>query len=331
MRSLFLVVPKAEGEVIRKNLLESGHLNKDFRIESDAKHILIPLTRKVDLGLEIVEREARAIKKRPKSYRELVQVPAELLGLLPTAFDVVGDVILLKLADELLPYSEAIGRAMREAYGIRTVAIDEGVKGDYRIRRLRVIHGDQSLVTTHRAYGVNLEVDLSRCYFSPRMATETWRVAGQAQRGERIVDMFAGVGPFALTLAKHAKPSKVYAIDSNPHAFHYLKRNIARNKLNVTPILGDSREVMKGIGDVDRVIVDLPHSSLGFVDQVFRSVPKGTVHYYEMLDEMSLRGRSETLKGIAGKEGKFIKSLKTHRVRSFSPSEAHFVFDIEVE
>jgi tRNA (guanine37-N1)-methyltransferase len=332
MRSLFLVVPKAKGEDIRKNLLEMDILDKNIKIERDKENIFIPVTKEVDIGLELVEREARAVRRRPKSYKELVHVPGDLRSLLPKSFDVVGEIIVLKLAEELLPFSEEIGRAMTEAYeGVKTVAVDEGVKGDFRVRKMRAVHGDEPLITVHRAYGVSLEVDLSKCYFSPRIAAETWRIAQQMDENETVVDMFCGVGPFALTIAKHANPAKVYAIDSNPHAIRYLERNIARNKiLNVKSILGDSREITKKIVKANRAIVDLPHSSLEYFEPAVNSIGEGMVHYYEILEKMDVEGRLDNLKFIAEGLGKKLRLEEAREVRTFSPSQAHFVFDLRV-
>lgn len=328
-----MVVPKDKGEAIRKSLLDMDILDKDLKIESDAESVFIPVTREVDLGLELIEREGRAIERRPKSYRELVEVPEELRRLLPMSFDVIGGVIVIKLAEELVPFSDEIGRAMTEAYkGVRTVAVDEGVKGEFRVRKLLVIYGDESLRTVHRAHGVSLEVDLSKCYFSPRIATETWRIAEQVEQNEVVVDMFSGVGPFALTIAKHAKPAQMYAIDSNPHAIRYLEKNIARNKvLNVRAILDDSRAAMERIGRVSRVIIDLPHSSMDYFVPAVRSVEKGFVHYYEILEETDVEERIKDLNAIAENEGKSIRLAGTRRVRTFSPSEAHFVLDLEIQ
>jgi tRNA (guanine37-N1)-methyltransferase len=333
MSSLFLVVPKGEGEVIRKKLLEMDALDKTLRIESDTENVLFPVKNEVDLGFELVERESRAIKRAPKSYRELVEVPDELKPLLPASFDVVGQVIIIKLAEELVPFSEEIGRAMIDAYkGVETVALDEGVRGEFRIRKLRVICGKESLETVHRAHGVRLEVDLSKCYFSPRISTETWRIAQQVEEDEIVVDMFCGVGPFALTIAKHAKPARVYAIDSNPHAIRYLERNIARNKvLNVKAILGDSRAAIERIERASRVIIDLPRSSMDYFAPAVRAIEKGFVHYYEMLEGTGVKDRIEDLGAIAGDEGKSIRLAGTRRVRTFSPSEAHFAFDLEIQ
>ncbi|MFQ5910247.1 MAG: class I SAM-dependent methyltransferase family protein, partial [Thermoplasmata archaeon] len=205
------------------------------------------------------------------------------------------------------------------------------VKGDLRVRDIRVIYGDESLETVHLAYGVSFEIDLSKCYFSPRIATETWRVAEQVERGEVVVDMFCGVGPFALTIAKHAKPAKIHAIDSNPHAIRYLEKNMARNKIqNVEPILGDSRAVMDEIEDASRVVIDLPHSSLEYFEPAIKSVGRGIVHYYEILDGADVDKRIEKLKVIGKGEGKSIELAGTRRVRSFSPSHAHWALDLEV-
>ena len=43
------------------------------------------------------------------------------------------------------------------------------------------------------------------------------------------VDVFAGVGPFAIPAA--AKGCKVYANDLNPESFKYLNQNVSINKV----------------------------------------------------------------------------------------------------
>ncbi len=57
--------------------------------------------------------------------------------------------------------------------------------------------------------------------------------------------MFAGVGPFAIPIAK-SKRAKVYAIDINPEAVELLKKNVRLNRVSgVYPIVGAPREVVK--------------------------------------------------------------------------------------
>ena len=68
-------------------------------------------------------------------------------------------------------------------------------------------------------------LDVKKVYFSPRLATERKRITDQVKNNEIIVDMFAGIGPFSISIARKHKV-KIYAIDINPYAYKYLKKNI---------------------------------------------------------------------------------------------------------
>ena len=50
-------------------------------------------------------------------------------------------------------------------------------------------------------------------------------------RGEVVVDVFAGVGPFAVPLAK--KGSFVYGNDLNPESSKCMEENSKRNKVRI--------------------------------------------------------------------------------------------------
>ena len=82
------------------------------------------------------------------------------------------------------------------------------------------------VVTIHREYGCRYKVDLAKAYFTPRLSTERSRILSWIKEGDTIIDMFAGVGPYSILLAKSKKPSNVIAIDKNPDAVYYLKENI---------------------------------------------------------------------------------------------------------
>ena len=67
--------------------------------------------------------------------------------------------------------------------------------------------------------------------------------------GERIADMFAGIGYFTLSAALAG--GNVHAIEINPGSFAYLQKNIGANCLEgrVIPVRGDCREKLSGIYD----------------------------------------------------------------------------------
>ena len=146
--------------------------------------------------------------------------------------------------------------------------------------------GDPSTETTHLEYGIKFLVDPAKVYFNPRLANERSRIASLVRQGEVVVDMFAGVGPFSIMIARHALPSPVVAVDLNPDAVEYLKRNIELNKANrVVPYEGDARQVVFDVPCADRIIMNLPHSAIDFFhDALTRLKLQGTIHFYHICE-----------------------------------------------
>ena len=101
-------VPKAEGESARARILEAGLLDTAHRIGSEDGFLLIPVTSDVE-GMEMCEAELRLQERPVGDYRELLTLPEGLSDLLPSSFDVVGDVGMIKLPDELMLFKSDIG------------------------------------------------------------------------------------------------------------------------------------------------------------------------------------------------------------------------------
>ncbi len=110
--------------------------------------------------------------------------------------------------------------------------------------------------------GTVFEVDLSEAYFSARLATERQRIAGLHEEGGQVLDMFAGVGPFAITLAGKAR--RVLAADINPGAVRLMVRNIRLNHAdNILPVLTDAARLpAMAAWTFDRVIMNHPTGAL---------------------------------------------------------------------
>jgi len=331
------VVPRQEGEAVRKILSDLGLLDLDLHIKREPELLLIPIRDRpapgeLDGKYVVKEDDFEQRTARFKNYKEAVEgVPKELLPLLPTAFDVVGDVALIKLPEELYPYGKKIGEAMLKATpSVRIVAQDKGVQGIERIRELEILAGQGGFVTVHREQGMRFAVDISRCYFSPRLSTERTRVATLVRDGERVLDMFAGVGPFSVLIAKTRKVEKVIAIDINPTAIEYLKKNILLNKVeNVEPVCADAKEYIKTVDPVDRVLMNLPHTSFEYLgDAILACAEDATIHFYEMTDEAE--ARSKDIEALAILLGRTAKVVGTREVRTYSPTESQWAFDIKV-
>ena len=333
MRKYCLVAPKEKAEEIRRDLLSKGLLEKHLKISSEGDSVIFPVRERFDSPFRLEERDVEEAPARISHYSEIADVPAELMSLLPSSWDIIGDIAIARLPDELRAYRPAIGQAILRAYkNVKCVFTDEGVQGEFRIRKLSHMAGEDRTRTLYREHGLTFAVDVSKAYFSPRLATERVRVTEQVNPGEAVLDLFTGVGPYAIMIAKRRDPSVVYAVDNNPAAFELLEENVRRNRADkVRPILADARQVLSTIGKVDRIILDLPQSASEFYLGALRALnPGGTLHYYEILEAAGMREREEWLRREAESVKVMIDTIRLKEVKAYSPTQRHIAFDIKI-
>ena len=255
------------------------------------------------------------------------------------AFDVVGDIAVVKLPKTLLPKKHVIGRALIGVQkNIRTVLNQTSpVKGEFRTRELEVIAGEQKTETFYREAGCVFNVDLAKAYFSPRLATERLRIAKLVRPGEVVTNLFAGVGSYSVVIAKHSKAAVIYSIDINPYAFEYMQTNIRINKAGgrAIAILGDAREVVedKLAGKADRVLMPLPELSHEFFDVALAALKPsgGIVHFYDFGQEPDIFGPSlDFVRSFAAEGGLDVNLLDSRKVRSYATRCYHVVLDLGI-
>jgi len=332
MESISLVVPKKKAEPVRRKLIEKGVLRRDLQIRSDAKNVYLPVTQRIDLGYPIEKMDFKEMELQVSDYRLLVDVPEELRPLLPSSFDTVGSIAIVKMEDEVAPYAAKIGKAiMATQISIKTVCMDSGVIDQFRTRNVKVVAGEKTTETVHKEYGLTFKVDVARAFFTPRLATERQAVAKQVKPGEVVIDMFAGIGPFSIMIAKTGSPRVVYAIDMNPDAIELMKENIALNKAtSVSPILGDAREVAPRLEKADRIVMNLPHDGRGFIGEAIRALkPGGVIHFYEITEEDEVQKSLDEIADAARREGRLMKELARRRIKSYSPTMTFYGFDLQ--
>jgi tRNA (guanine37-N1)-methyltransferase len=332
MDSLCVVVPKKKAEPVRRRLLEKGILRKGVQIKSDAKNVYLPVTQRIDLGFPIETTDFKEAEEQVTDYRVLVDLPEELRPYLPSSFDTLGSIALVKMADEVAPYASQIGRAIIATQkSVRTVCMDSGIADEFRTRRIKVVAGEKTTETTHKEYGMTFKMDVSKVFFSPRLATERENVAKQVQPGEVVIDMFAGIGPFSIMIAKTRSPKVVYAIDKNTDAVNFMKENLSLNKVStVKPILGDAREEISKLEKADRIIMNLPHDANEYVADALKMLkPGGIVHYYEITEEPKLQHRMDEIADAARREERVLKELARRKVKSYSPTMNFYGFDLQ--
>jgi tRNA (guanine37-N1)-methyltransferase len=203
-------------------------------------------------------------------------------------YDIVGDIAIVRVPESHKHLSKLIAEAIMSTHReVKAVwRQSSSVSGDYRLRSLEFLLGEKTTETCYKEHGCVYKTDLRKAYFSPRLSYERMRIAGLTQKGEVVLNMFAGVGCYSIAVAKHAEPLKVYSVDVNPSAVQYLRENIRLNRVAdvVVPIQGDAKKVTeKELQNVaDRVLMPLPERACEYLDYGLLALKPagGWIHYY---------------------------------------------------
>tara|TARA_B100000700_G_C14925501_1_gene799197 strand:+ start:31 stop:1038 length:1008 start_codon:yes stop_codon:yes gene_type:complete len=307
-----------------KDFLKSaGNLNKDYLPIKKANSILWPLNNVPDnFEGKIVKCKGLRNKNKTRDYRSILS--EKIKSIAPRSFDIFGNIAIIRLKEDSMLYGREIAKALLLSHkNIETVCIDLGVQGEYRLRNLVNIGGKNNFISIHKENGLIFEADISRVYFSPRLATERQRISSLVKGREIVLDAFAGVAPFSISLAK--KGCEVLALDSNPDAKKWALRNFRNNNISSEKYVYHSckfEEFDFKSKKFDRIIVNSPTNSLQYLDRVLNLVAKrGLVHFYI----------------ISSKDGSFciddfissqFECTSIREVHPYSPSTSLFAFDV---
>lgn len=217
------------------------------------------------------------------------------IALLSSSFDVIGDIAIIKIPDDLSAKEEIIGcEILNRIKNVKTVLKQASeVQGEFRTRDLSFIAGEEKYETIYKESGLLFKVNVATAYFSPRLSTERLRIRSLVSEGERIFNMFAGVGTFSLVIAK-TRECEIESVDKNPNAIRLCQESLKLNKKmkgTVNPVLSDAGEFAAlHKGEFDRVLMPLPERASDFLSLAMTSAKesKGSViHYYVHVGEES--------------------------------------------
>lgn len=257
----------------------------------------------------------------------------------PSSFEIIGSkekaVAIVELDFVVKPRAKLIADAiMKKHKNVKSVLLKESARsGEYRTRKYRVITGLKNTEVMHIENGCRLLVDPQTAYFSPRECTERLRIVEMVKEGENVMVFFAGVGPFAVEIAKKAKPARVVGIEINPAALDYFTKNIRLNKLaNAEAVLGDVAAHSKEFSaQFDRVLMPLPEKSIEYMKDAFLVVkPGGIVHFYFFENEDKINNWKKRVRDIARSMKKKTRILDIKKVLPYSPRVWKWRMDIQV-
>ena len=125
-----------------------------------------------------------------------------------SGYTIIGDILHLNLRDHHFPFKSVIGEILlRRIKNIRTVVNKvTPIDSTYRNFSMEVLAGEErdEYTVTVKHNDVSLTFDFAKVYFNPRLGTEHSRVTSLVERGDVMLDVFAGVGPFSVACARYS-------------------------------------------------------------------------------------------------------------------------------
>ncbi|MDW8063919.1 MAG: class I SAM-dependent methyltransferase family protein, partial [Candidatus Caldarchaeum sp.] len=266
-------IPAKQAEETRLKLLRLGLLDTGRRIVREGDVVYVPVKSVPAAGFQVV-------------FKDLPRARVRTSPVLKASFDIIGEIAVINDMDLPADRADVLARNIVERHRrVRTVLQKVGeVAGEERVASYRVVYGGPSTETVYRESGCVFKLDVGKVFFSPRLSTERLRIASQVKENEVVLDMFAGVGPFTIVVARKHPSATVYAVEKNPEAYRYLVENIQLNKLTnrVQPFNGDAAEIVPSINEkFTRIIMNLPHQSLNYLPLALgKTSSQAVIHLY---------------------------------------------------
>jgi len=344
-KEIAIKVKKEDAQKIISSLKSKNNLLTDYKITRDSINVIIPI-KKVTTDLKkypLIE-----LKKKDNNnhvgftIKDLLlgqKVPKEIASQVPTSYDIVGDIIIANIKSTIVKkYKKEIGEAYLKIHPHIKVVLNKKKEhhGVFRTQDLSYIFGEKRKETTIKENGCFFKTDVEKVFYSLRLSTERQRIVSLVKPGEVVGVFFAGVGPFAITIAKHTNAKEIIAIELNPIGVKYLKENIILNKVQdkVTAVLGNVKKVSQKYNSYfDRIPMPLPKSAELFLDSAIYSIKSGgTIHIYNFVPKDNPYQELEEILKKKEVENKVkLKIIEKRIIRSFSATTVQVVLDILVK
>jgi len=261
-------------------------------------------------------------------------LPADALAALPAGYQRLGSVLVVRLPEVLRPHYPAIGAAWQAELGVAAVLRHASrTEGDHRAPVVERIAGDRT-ETEVVEHGVRYRFDAAAIMFAAGNQAERARIGALVRPGESVVDLFAGIGYFALPAAVHGRARSVVAVEANPVAHGYLVENARRNGVGdrITPILGDNRVVELPEGTADRVILGWLPSAVAWIPRAVTCArPTATLHVHLVAEvRVAPATIAATVRAAVERTERPVDDAVVRRVKPYGPGRDHVVVDVRL-
>jgi tRNA (guanine37-N1)-methyltransferase len=330
----------------RKFLLSKNWFDKAYQIGHSGKYVFLPIIEQAkhkqitnNFPGTIEQRNLEKVEKKIRNLKDALGniLPLDKIDQINRGFEAVGDIAIIEIPPEVENLETSIAWTLKRIHKNINVVVKKGakVKGKYRLRRSKVLVGENRTTTIHKESGVQIKIDINKSYFSSKMGAERIRLSKLVKPKENILVMFSGVGPCGLVLAKQHPTVKVTMVELNPSAVKLAKENIKLNKLEkrVIQIKGDAKkEVPKLNEKFNRIIMVLPETAHEFLPEALHVAARNcTIHLYQFEHEDNVKKRTSALKQMVEKLDCKVKSIKPIRSGYFGPKINRYCFDINLD
>ncbi|MBR9691720.1 methyltransferase domain-containing protein [Candidatus Woesearchaeota archaeon] len=257
------------------------------------------------------------------------------IDILVRSYDVVGDIAIIEIPAELEKKEKIIAKELLGLHkNIKVVAKKADIhKGIYRRRKLKILAGERRKTTESKENNVRVKLHVEDVYYSIRSSTERKRIMEQVKKGEEVLIMFSGAGPYCLVIAKNTKAKSVYGIEINPIAHKFALESLKLNKLeNVKLYKGDVRLIVPRLKKkFDRIAMPLPKSAEGFLDVALKAIKKkGIIHFYDFEKQGEFELAKAKVKKACAISKKRYRVLKIVKAGQVGPREYRLCVDFKI-
>jgi len=267
-----------------------------------------------------------------------LRVNPDLHDKLPTKWKKVGNVLIVDLENLADDKKREIAEVYAGELNANTVIQKNKVSGELRKpEKVDLLYGTET-ITEISEYGIKYRLDLSEIMWSP--GNTGWRSALTGpekvndfysfDKPRTIIDYFAGIGYFALQMARGYPKARIIAVDKNPKAIEYLTTNVKENHIENVDIINDDCRNVKLNADV--IHLGYIGNTIDFLEHTHNCLNEnGIAVFHEAYRNNWLGFKSRSDWGsIPTKFSDLMKTKgfvveKFERVKFYGPSTSHII------
>ncbi len=267
-----------------------------------------------------------------------LRVDPDLHNKLPTKWKRIGNILVVDLENLADDKKREIAEVYAEELNVKTVIQKSKVSGELRKpEKVDLLYGTET-ITEISEYGIKYRLDLSEIMWSP--GNTGWRSALTGpekvndfysfDKPRTIIDYFAGIGYFALQMARGYPKARIIAVDKNPKAIEYLTTNVKENHIENVDIINDDCRNVKLNADV--IHLGYIGNTIDFLEHTHNCLNEnGIAVFHEAYRNNWLGFKSRSDWGsIPTKFSDLMKTKgfvveKFERVKFYGPSTSHII------